>query len=154
MMSFISKLSNLFKSYNTGEKNKTARDKGFAGEAAACRFLEDKGYIILDRNYSSSHGEIDIIARDDRHIIFVEVKTREEGSNTERYGRPALAVTREKQRKIIYTAKSYRGYDKKGLIPRFDVIEIYKNSGGENVKYRINHIERAFDLNTAGIKRY
>lgn len=153
-MSLINKLSNLFKPRDVTALNKTARDKGFAGEEAACKFLEDKGYIILDRNYSTSCGEIDIIARDERHIIFVEVKTREEGKNTERYGRPALAVTKEKQRKIIYTAKSYRGYDKKSLIPRFDVIEIYKNSSGDSVKYRINHIERAFDLNTAGIKRY
>ena len=152
-MSLINKISNIFKPHNSVFLNKTARDKGFAGEDKACEFLKNKGYIIIERNYTSSHGEIDIIASDGRHIIFVEVKTREEGKNTERYGRPALAVTREKQRKIIYTAKSYCGYDK-GLIPRFDVIEVYKNSGDDVVEYRINHIERAFDLNTAGIKRY
>ena len=132
---------------------KTTREKGFEGEDAACCYLEDCGYTVIERNYCSSCGEIDIIARDDRHIIFVEVKTREDGENIEKYGRPALAVTKEKQRRIIYTAKSYRAENIKGLLPRFDVIEIYQNTANDGVKYRINHIERAFDLNTAGLKR-
>lgn len=167
VFSFISRLisgacTKAKKTPETREKSseKTARQMGFDGETVACLHLEDNGYEILERNYSCSYGEIDIIARDEEHIIFVEVKTREEGENSSRYGRPALAVTMEKQRKIIYTAKKYmrNGYwGENGmcnLVPRFDVVEIYKNSSGEYVKYRVNHIERAFDLNTAGIKKY
>lgn len=142
----------LFKKQEKKSPANTTREKGFAGEDVACEYLEGEGYNVIERNYVSSKGEIDIIAVDDRHIVFVEVKTREDGLNVEKYGRPALAVTREKQKRIIFTAKCYRGVD--GLIPRFDIIEIYKRTEDGNVKYRINHIERAFDLSSAGVKRY
>ena len=131
---------------------KNTREKGFLGEDEACLFLEKQGYFILCRNFTSPCGEIDIIMRDDRYIAFVEVKTREEGQG-ELYGRPAAAVTKEKQRRIIKTAKFYKNPHKE-LIPRFDVVEVYKNSSQGRISYRFNHITSAFDLTSSGIKRY
>ena len=61
---------------------------GDSGEAFAAEYLAGKGFSILERNYRTPMGEIDLIARDGRVLVFIEVKTRK----TERYGRPALAV--------------------------------------------------------------
>lgn len=73
---------------------------GRLGEELAAGYLQQEGYEILCRNYRCSFGEIDVIARKDGIICFVEVKTR----STDRYGQPAEAVNREKQRRIRLTA--------------------------------------------------
>ena len=65
---------------------------GKSGEDRACRFLKRKGYKIVDRNYFSRFGEIDIIAQNKEYLVFVEVKTR---SNFF-WGYPAEAVDKEK----------------------------------------------------------
>ena len=76
---------------------------GNLGEDYACEVLEGLGYEVLDRNFRSRFGEIDIIARKDGFLCFVEVKTRSEGS----MGRPVESVTRSKQQKIIKTTEYY-----------------------------------------------
>ena len=58
------------------EQAKHKRAVGADGETAACELLGKKGYEITARNYRAGRGEIDIIARSERHIVFVEVKTR------------------------------------------------------------------------------
>ncbi len=70
------------------------------GEDLAGKFLKKSGYKILKRNYVSKYGEIDIVAYDRGTISFVEVKTRQ----SENYGPPELAVTREKRKRIIKTS--------------------------------------------------
>ena len=91
------------------------------GEALAGKLLKKRGYKILKRNYVSKYGEIDIVAYDKGTISFVEVKTRQ----SENYGPPELAVTKEKRRRIIRTALNYL---KKNHIEdiecRFDVVSI------------------------------
>ena len=62
------------------EQAKHKRAVGTDGEAAACELLGKKGYEITARNYRAGRGEIDIIARSSRHIVFVEVKTRTAGT--------------------------------------------------------------------------
>ena len=57
-----------------------AQNSGRAGEEYAAKWLEEHGYHILEQNYHSRFGEIDIIAEDSQYIVFVEVKTRAEGS--------------------------------------------------------------------------
>lgn len=94
--------------------------KGIAGEAMACTFLQSNGYEIIERNYRAGKGEIDIIALTGQCICFVEVKYRKNN----RYGFPEVFVTEKKLRMIQQTAEAYvlqKGWH--GRI-RFDVIAI------------------------------
>jgi len=110
------------------------REKGRAGEAAAAFLLEEKGMQILERNFRSSQGEVDIIALDGETVVFTEVKT---WSN---YGIDALehALDLKKQRKIIETSKYFLSLHRKYnyMAVRFDVIFI--SPGG------ITHLASAF----------
>ena len=95
---------------------------GAEGERIAVRFLKKKGYKILQRNYRSKGGEIDIICYDHGCIVFVEVKTR--FSNA--YGAPELAVNEAKRRQIIKTASHYTAQKKiEGVDLRFDVVSVF-----------------------------
>ncbi|RJQ51236.1 MAG: YraN family protein [Nitrospiraceae bacterium] len=98
---------------------------GERGERLAATFLKDNGYSIIERNYKVPMGEIDIIARDNGTLVFVEVKTRE----SIEYGMPFEAVNRAKRRKISKVALSYlKRFD--DLPPcRFDVLSIYYENG-------------------------
>ncbi len=98
------------------------RKIGSVYEQVACKYLVSEGYQILERNYFCKIGEIDIVARDDKYLAFVEVKYR---SNL-KMGSPFEAVDRHKQQKIYRTAQYYIA-DKK-ISPdtpcRFDVVSI------------------------------
>lgn len=112
---------------------------GKAGEAAAVGFLEKNGYRILERNYKSKLGEIDIIALDKDTVCFIEVKTRTSNA----FGSPSEAVSRLKQRHIAKVAlaflKAHTLLHKKA---RFDVISILRSD--ETAK--IDLIKNAFEL--------
>ena len=97
-----------------------AQDKGRAGEDYTAKWLENHGYSIVERNYHSRFGEIDIIAKDSQYILFVEVKTRESGSMVS----GAEAVTKSKQRKLIMTAQMYLQESRYPLQPQFDVAAV------------------------------
>ena len=122
---------------------------GWTGEDVAARFLEENGFTIVERNYRSGHQEIDIIARDEEFLIFVEVKTRSchlpEGM---KYGRPSQAVGSAKQRHIVTAAKGYlRAHPENTLQPRLDVIEVYLKKTVEGAPphlLNIHHIRNAF----------
>jgi putative endonuclease len=110
---------------------------GKDGESAAAEFLKKKGYKILEQNYRSSLGEIDIIAEDRKTIAFIEVKTR--GSMG--YGSPKSAITPEKQRKISMVALLYlKKNSRMNARARFDVVTIRWDSGD------IHLIKNAFEL--------
>ena len=107
------------------------------GENLACKYLEKNNYKIIERNFLCHQGEIDIIAKDrnQREIIFIEVKTR---SNL-KYGNPAEAVNKEKQRHIKQAAKYYIYRNSlTSLAIRVDVIEVYI----QKLNCRINHIKQ------------
>ena len=89
------------------------------GEDFAAEYLESKGYEIIERNFNTRLGEIDIVAKDGKYIAFIEVKSR---ADVCLYA-PRQAVTRSKQQKICKAALLYKL--KKGLNgqPRFDVFE-------------------------------
>ena len=99
-----------------------ANSSGAAGEQAVADLLVQSGYTLLARNYHSRWGEIDIIVRDAKYIVFVEVKTRDQARKTE----PEEAVTRSKQKKILSTALAYlQEYPQwQELQPRFDVAAV------------------------------
>ena len=112
---------------------------GAWGEEHAEQFLRRQGVKILYRNYRTPVGEIDIIARHGKTLLFVEVKTR---SSTV-CGVPAEAVGATKQRQILRTAEWFLLKEKfTRLQPRFDVISILAN--GKQVA--IEHIENAFGV--------
>jgi len=111
--------------------------KGKSGEKIALKYLKEKGYNILAKNYKTNLGEIDIIISNADTLIFVEVKTRED---TKFLDRPAEAITAFKCKKINQVAAQYMSRFQLRHVPvRFDVIEIYLVGG------QIEHIENAFD---------
>lgn len=116
---------------DTGNTN---RKCGADYEQRAGTFLIEKGYVILQYNFTGRFGEIDVIARDGNYLVFAEVKYRK----STRGGHPLEAVDAPKQRRICRTAAYYclrHGYGEDTPC-RFDVIAIL----GEE----IIHIEDAF----------
>jgi putative endonuclease len=112
---------------------------GQEGERLAERYLQKKGYKLVERNYRCAVGELDLIVLDRRVVVFVEVKTR----TGHGFGSPLEAVEFRKQRKMIQAAQFF--LSAKGLQQRearFDVIGI-SWTGREPV---VEHIENAFDL--------
>ena len=113
-----------------------SHDLGRKGEDMAAGYLEKAGYKILKRNWTAGKLEIDIIAENNDYTVFVEVKTRSEDFIMS----PASAVTKEKQRSIVFCADRYvqrYGVQKEC---RFDLITVI--SDGESLK--VEHIENAF----------
>ena len=110
------------------------RTMGGQGEADAQAYLTQKGLDVVETNYRRRTGEIDLVARQGETVVFVEVKRRV----NLRYGRPAEAVTRAKQARILRTALLYLQEKCLWDCPvRFDVIEMLPGT--------IRHIENAFD---------
>lgn len=98
------------------------RMTGSCYEELAAAFLTRQGYQILERNFYCRQGEIDLIARDGRYLVFVEVKYRKSG----RSGAPAEAVNTRKQRRMSHAARYYlfsHGYPEETPC-RFDVAAI------------------------------
>lgn len=93
---------------------------GKAGEDYTAQWLVNHGYQIVQRNYHSRYGEIDIIAANEEYIAFVEVKTRQSGALVS-----ALeSVTPQKQKRILLTAQIYLSESEPPLQPRFDVAAV------------------------------
>ena len=123
---------------------------GRLGEKKAAQFVRKNGYTILETNWHHSHQEIDIIAKDESFLVFFEVKTRSCTSPDDMpFGRPARAVTAEKQKNLVLGAQAYlRAHPDLGLQPRFDVIEVYlarpRLACLAPSVIRIHHIRNAF----------
>lgn len=118
--------------------DKSKRDLGKEGEDIAAKYLTDKSFKILERNYHYGHGEIDIIAEDKDQLVFIEVKTR---INLE-FGEPEYAITARKITQIKKMAELYL-FDKEieEINCRFDVVAIVL---GKSSKPIIKHYENAF----------
>lgn len=120
-----------------------ANSNGKAGEQYAAQELIKLGYSILAQNYHSRYGEIDIIAKKDGILAFVEVKTRAKGYLAS--GLEAVSLT--KQRKLIKTALLFLAERSIDLQPRFDVYEIITHSTKDFTVLSQQYIEGAFDVN-------
>lgn len=121
----------------------TNKEFGALGEKLAVKYLKQQHYKILEKNYKTKLGEVDIIAvtRDSgrEEIAFIEVKTR----SADPYLSGMYAVDKRKQFHIMRTASKYLVEKRILLQPRFDIIEVEVNrASGELVK--INHIKNAF----------
>jgi len=111
---------------------------GREGEDIAADFLRKKGFRIIEKNYRTPFGEIDIIAQDKSVVVFVEVKTRSGIA----FGYPFEAVNPKKREKIRKVALCFMKRQKKEFAARFDVLSIYFEHG----KHQIEHIQDAFEV--------
>lgn len=118
----------------------TRRTLGQWGESFAARYLEGIGYIILDRNIRTTYGEIDLIARHDLSLVFIEVKTR----TTSHYGLPEESVTAKKRSNLLASIQAYL-QEHPDLVGdwRIDVISIEKYQGDDSPT--ITHFENAIN---------
>lgn len=111
---------------------------GQRGEDLAASYLQKQGYKIIQRNYKTMIGEIDIIARDGDDLVFIEVKTRE----SLEYGHPFESVNKNKRRKIANVAMLYLKRLKDIPPCRFDVVSVYYEQG----RAEFNLIQDAFEM--------
>lgn len=120
----------------------TTKEIGRAAEDTACRYLQQQGLKLVERNYHCRQGEIDLIMRDDITTVFVEVRYRASRS----YGSAAETVTSRKQGKILASAQHYLQQNKRAANQpcRFDVIALSADAlqGKHNA---IEWISNAFD---------
>lgn len=125
-----------------GEGESKLRDArhalGRRGEDLAVRYLQGLGYVVLERNYRSTEGEVDIVARDKERFAFIEVRTRRGTA----FGTPKESVTPEKQAKLVTVARQY--LQEKGDLDvewGIDVVAVEFTAGG--VLQRIDLIRNA-----------
>ena len=118
----------------------TSKIVGAWGEALAAEYLRRKHYRIEAVGFHSRFGEIDIIARDRKNLVFVEGKLRKSAG----FAAAREYVDRNKQDRIRVTASIYLSRNPTKLQPRFDVIEIYAPQGNLTKEPVIEHMEDAF----------
>jgi putative endonuclease len=117
---------------------------GRRAEQLVAERLAAAGWEILERNARTRHGELDIVALDDRTLVFVEVKAGREGAA---FGpeRPVLAVDARKQRRVRRLATAWMA-ERRGLPPyaeiRFDAVGVTLDRAGRVTD--VEHIENAF----------
>lgn len=109
---------------------------GHWGEDMAEKFLKERGYRILDRNWRLGHRDLDLVAVDADELVIVEVKTRQSGD----FLAPELAVNKTKIRNLRIAADAYIRQKQIDMPARFDIITITGSPEG----YEVDHIERAF----------
>ena len=114
---------------------------GAWGEALAAEYLRKKRYEIVASGYRCRFGEIDLIVRNKRFLVFVEVKLRKSA----RFAAAGEHVDFRKQSRLRSTAAMYLAENPTLLQPRFDVIEIYAPEGTATVRPEIHHTEDAFE---------
>jgi ribonuclease HII len=130
------------KSYYKQRQNTPAagsKETGSRGEQLAADYLTQHGCEILARNWHCAYGELDLVARKEDLLLFVEVKTRSAGM----IAVPAEAVTLSKRKKLTQAAQGYLLQNPLPLQPRFDILEIYLDANGNFT--RAVWLENAFD---------
>jgi putative endonuclease len=109
---------------------------GAEGEQLACQWLQERGFLILHRNWRHKHDELDIVAREGDFLVVIEVKTL----GSDRWHHPELAVDRKKQQRLIRAAEELVQQRNDDLELRFDVISVTFTPDGP----QIVHIPDAF----------
>jgi len=112
------------------------KQKGNEAEDQACQFLIQKGLILIQRNFATKLGEVDLIMQDDDVLVFIEVRYRKNRD----FGGSALSVTPKKQKRIIKAALAYQQKNAPQASMRFDVVAIE----GEGSNKKIDWINNAF----------
>jgi len=118
----------------------TRKMLGSFGENEAQKYLEDQDYKILEKNFKCSHGEIDIIALQEKELVFIEVRTRSSLS----FGEPYESINKVKQKRLIKLAQYYLKYKNiKNCNMRFDVVSVLADKRDFKIK-KIELIKNAF----------
>src|SRR5436305_15271108 len=122
------------------------RRLGETGEALACRHLQARGFTVLQRNFRTRYGELDIVAADSRQLVFCEVKTRVIRGPPGPLG-PFAAIGSRKRRQVRLMAREWLVRGDLGERPRppelrFDAIGIAFDPAGRLVE--LDHLARAF----------
>lgn len=120
------------------ESRREAREYGVTGEQMATRYLEDRGCVILDRNYRRGHQEVDIIALDHGELAVIEVKSR----TSEDVLAAEQAVDHRKRQNLIRVANDYVRRSRRTEPLRFDIIAIV----GSGATAEIRHTKDAFNI--------
>lgn len=110
-------------------------ETGKIGEEIAKKYLEEKGYKIIEQNYKTKYAEIDLVAKKGNELIFVEVRTKK-GEN---FGTPEETINSKKKRKLWGNAKAYTVWNKWQGPYRVDAICIILRY--DNSIERLNHYE-------------
>ena len=113
---------------------------GAWGEALAAEYLRSKRYTLVAAGYFCKFGEIDLIVKNKKFLVFVEVKLRK----SSQFAQALEYVDRRKQDRLRITASMYLAENPTKLQPRFDVIEIYAPLGTQTPDPEIYHLEDAF----------
>ena len=118
----------------------TTREMGLFGEAETAKYLRKKGYTLLAHGYRCRVGEIDLIAKKNSTLCFVEVKLR----SSDGHGLPREFVDGRKQEKIRKTAALYLAQKQLDVPVRFDVAEVYIERKDVPLLKEFHYIENAF----------
>ena len=122
---------------------KQTNEFGLRGERVAERWLLTRGWRVLQRRYRSGHRDIDLIAKRDELVAFVEVKAR---SGNE-FGGPVAAVNWKKQNELVRSASTWIDrHGRAGEVYRFDVIGVLVSGA----RVRVRHVENAFLVHRSG----
>jgi putative endonuclease len=114
--------------------------RGSWGEAEAMSYLKQKGYTAVGMGFRTRFGEIDLIVKDKKYIVFAEVKLRK----NDRFAEAREFVDSNKRERLRTTAELWLARHETELQPRFDVIEIYAPEGVNTINPKIIHLEDAF----------
>lgn len=107
---------------------------GSAGEMIAKKYLEKKGYKIIEQNYKTKYGEIDLIGRKGKEFVIIEVRTK----TGEDFGTPEESLTKKKIKKVWLNALAYAGKNGIGNYRVDAVCVVLKYGGGVE---RVEHYE-------------
>jgi putative endonuclease len=132
---------------HASERADPRRALGAAGEELAARHLQARGLELVDRNFRTRYGELDLVARDERYLVFCEVKTRIVWAAPGALG-PLASVGPRKQQRIRAMAREWLSgaHDRLGSSSppeiRFDAIGISLDPAGRLIE--LEHLEGAF----------
>ena len=115
-------------------------DVGRTGEAVAAKYYQQRGWLLLNHNYRTRLGELDLILYKENTLVFAEVKLR----RTAHFGAAREFVDLRKQERLRATASMFLEEHETALQPRFDVIEIYAPDGLQTRHPYLRQIEDAF----------
>ena len=122
------------------------RRLGALGETLACRHLEARGFRVVERNFRTRYGELDVIAADHRHLVFCEVKTRIATRSRGSLG-PFASIGARKRRQVRQMAREWLADEGSAGRPRppelrFDAIGVTFDPAGRLLE--LDHLEGAF----------
>lgn len=118
----------------------TKTEIGKLGEEYVCEVVKSDGFTVVQTNYHSRYGEIDIIAQNEKYVLFIEVKVRAKGALVS----GLEAVNPSKMRKIFKTALCWMQANPTKLQPRFDVCEVITEKPNEFTPVDTVYIKNAF----------